>query len=60
MDRQCGDCQLCCKLLPVRTLGKAAGQRCKHQRHHKGLAESGLSPYMLPVWQQRAIWLRSP
>lgn len=36
--RQCGDCQLCCKLLPVRSLEKAAGQRCRHQRHHKGCA----------------------
>ena len=34
--RQCGDCQLCCKLLPVKSLGKLAGQRCQHQRHHKG------------------------
>ena len=38
MPRQCGDCQLCCKLLPVRSLGKEAGQRCKHQRHSKGCA----------------------
>lgn len=36
--RQCGDCQLCCKLLPVRSLGKVAGERCKHQRHSKGCA----------------------
>jgi hypothetical protein len=36
--RQCGDCQLCCKLLPVRSLGKLAGQHCQHQRHHKGCA----------------------
>jgi hypothetical protein len=35
-DRQCGDCQLCCKLLPVRSLGKGAGERCRHQQHHKG------------------------
>lgn len=34
--RRCGDCQLCCKLLPVGALKKAAGERCKHQRHHKG------------------------
>lgn len=27
-ERRCGDCQLCCKLLPVQGLGKAAGQRC--------------------------------
>lgn len=38
MTRQCGDCQLCCKLLPVKALGKGAGERCKHQRHHKGCA----------------------
>lgn len=31
--RQCGDCTLCCKLLPVPPLGKGAGERCKHQRH---------------------------
>jgi|HubBroStandDraft_5_1064220.scaffolds.fasta_scaffold341511_1 hypothetical protein len=38
MTRQCGDCQLCCKLLPVKSLDKGAGQRCEHQRHHKGCA----------------------
>ena len=34
--RQCGDCQLCCKLLPVKSLAKLAGDRCSHQKHHKG------------------------
>lgn len=34
--RQCGDCQLCCKLLPVRSLGKPAGERCQHQSFAKG------------------------
>ena len=34
--RQCGDCQLCCKLLPVKSLAKEAGQRCGHQRVGKG------------------------
>jgi hypothetical protein len=38
MTRACGDCQLCCKLMPVRSVGKGAGERCKHQRHHKGCA----------------------
>jgi hypothetical protein len=33
MTRQCGDCTLCCRLLPVRTLGKGAGERCRYQRH---------------------------
>ena len=36
--RRCGDCQLCCKLLPVRSLDKGAGQKCKHQSHAKGCA----------------------
>lgn len=36
MKRQCGDCQLCCKLLPVPPLGKKAGQRCRHQSFAKG------------------------
>jgi hypothetical protein len=34
--RQCGSCNLCCKLLPVPPLGKKAGERCKHQRHRTG------------------------
>lgn len=34
--RHCGDCQLCCTLLPVRSIGKGANSRCRHQRHGKG------------------------
>ena len=33
MTRKCGNCTLCCKLLPQRELDKDAGQRCEHQRH---------------------------
>jgi hypothetical protein len=36
LRRRCGDCQLCCKLVPVANLGKPAGQRCKYQRVGKG------------------------
>jgi hypothetical protein len=36
MTRQCGDCQLCCKLLPVPPLQKAAGVACRFQKFHKG------------------------
>lgn len=32
MERRCGDCSLCCTLLPVVALGKRDGERCKHQR----------------------------
>jgi hypothetical protein len=36
--RQCGDCQLCCKLLPVRSplLNKNGGEACKYQKFKKG------------------------
>jgi hypothetical protein len=36
--RRCGDCQLCCKLLPVQTLAKKASERCRHQKAGKGCA----------------------
>ena len=36
LARQCGDCQLCCKLLPIRSLDKGSGERCRYQQHHKG------------------------
>lgn len=37
-ERQCGDCQLCCRLLPVRShlLDKEANQRCPHQKFKVG------------------------
>jgi len=34
--RQCGDCQLCCKLLPVPPLQKAGGTPCQFKKFHKG------------------------
>lgn len=34
--RQCGDCQLCCELLPVRAVNKGAGVKCQHQQFRKG------------------------
>jgi hypothetical protein len=38
VTRQCGDCQLCCRLLPVPPLGKGHNQRCQHQKFGKGCA----------------------
>jgi hypothetical protein len=33
-NRRCGDCTLCCKLVPVeKNLNKPAGVRCKYQTH---------------------------
>ena len=55
--RQCGDCQLCCKLLPVPPLEKKAGERCKHQKFGKGCAvyrKPGM-PMECAMWNCR--WL---
>lgn len=38
MTRQCGDCQLCCRLLAVRSLGKRGGEKCRHQKFKTGCA----------------------
>jgi hypothetical protein len=41
-ERQCGDCTLCCKLLPVSRIGKPANTRCVHQRHGRCKAYASL------------------
>jgi hypothetical protein len=59
-SRQCGPCQLCCKLVPVKELYKAAGKRCKHQRFGKGCAVYGkpARPSSCSLWSCR--WLVQP
>lgn len=59
--RKCGDCQLCCKLVPVahnmpgNALHKAAGERCPHQRRGKGCAIYTNRPVCCALWNCR--WL---
>jgi hypothetical protein len=53
--RRCGDCQLCCKLLPTREFNKRAGERCKHQRVGKGCTIYPNRPFSCQVWSCR--WL---
>jgi hypothetical protein len=57
MSRACGDCQLCCKLLPVRELAKGGGQRCQHQRTGKGclVYQQPAMPPSCQLWSCR--WL---
>lgn len=55
MIRTCGECTLCCKLLPVRELNKPAGMRCQHQRHGKGCAIYSRKPPSCAVWS--CAWL---
>ena len=60
MIRQCGACQLCCRLLPVRGLDKPANTRCRYQRHGKGCAvyERPAMPVECSLWSCR--WLVDP
>jgi hypothetical protein len=83
MKRQCGNCELCCKLLPMAPGGreyramaamidaglatpnefvgmlpeweKAAGVRCKYQKHGKGWAVYARRPMGCRMWNCR--WL---
>lgn len=58
MERKCGDCTLCCKLMPVKEIGKGANERCQHQSR-KGCAvyhqPTGVMPYSCKVWS--CAWL---
>jgi hypothetical protein len=59
--RQCGDCQLCCKLLPVRSLDKPAGRRCQHQRHGLGcMVYARLNAVSRECHEWNCRWLVDP
>jgi len=53
--RSCGSCTLCCKLVPVEELGKAAGQRCKHVKSGKGCSIYEHRPISCREWS--CMWL---
>jgi hypothetical protein len=54
-SRRCGDCQLCCKLLPTSEIDKPANARCPHQRVGKGCAIYARRPLSCAVWS--CLWL---
>lgn len=53
--RNCGSCQLCCKLVPVPPIQKPAGVRCQHARHNKGCTIYDRRPFACRAWSCR--WL---
>jgi hypothetical protein len=55
IKRECGECQLCCKLLPTKEVPTLAGERCKHQRHGVGCAIYPRRPLPCQLWSCR--WL---
>ena len=55
--RQCGECQLCCKLVPVASVSKPAGVACRFQKFHKGCTvyRTAKMPPECAIWNCR--WL---
>jgi hypothetical protein len=58
LGRVCGSCQACCKLVPVPSIGKAAGHRCQHQRAGKGCLIHDQRPFACRTWSCR--WISDP
>jgi hypothetical protein len=54
-NRHCGDCQLCCRLMPIKEFSKPAGERCQHQKHGVGCAIYARRPWSCAMWNCR--WL---
>jgi hypothetical protein len=54
-NRTCGDCSLCCKLLPMPQLSKPANKRCEHQSHARGCKIYPERPAPCRLWNCR--WL---
>lgn len=55
MNRRCGSCTACCKILPVVELNKPALTRCAHQRHGKGCTIYPDRPMSCRLWS--CLWL---
>jgi hypothetical protein len=54
--RHCGSCTLCCKLIPVEEINKAAGQRCQHVKAGKGCSIYERRPISCREWS--CMWLK--
>jgi hypothetical protein len=55
MTRACGDCQLCCRLLPTDEINKPANERCPHQKSYCGCVIYPRRPMSCQLWSCR--WL---
>lgn len=58
--RKCGDCQLCCKLLPITELGKPCGTKCSNQKFGVGCKVHGTysQPQSCKLWN--CWWVMNP
>lgn len=49
MQRRCGDCQLCCRVLPTKEIDKPANTRCVHQCR-SGCSIYATRPFSCQAW----------
>ena len=58
--RQCGDCQACCRILPISEIGKKAGERCSNQKFGIGckVHDTAAQPPSCRAWS--CWWLLNP
>lgn len=58
--RKCGDCQACCKIMPIGEIGKKANTRCSFQKFKVGCTVHGTSkqPPSCRMWS--CWWLLDP
>jgi hypothetical protein len=55
MERTCGGCTACCKILAIKELNKPAGKRCKHCAPNEGCTIYERRP--LSCQYYRCLWL---
>ena len=55
--RKCGNCQLCCRLVPVPTINKPANERCRHQSFSRGCKIYIRRPSVCALYSCR--WLKN-
>jgi hypothetical protein len=55
-NRQCGQCTLCCKLIPVEEINKPKGTWCRFSRSHKGCTLYPKHPLSCKTWS--CEWLK--
>lgn len=58
--RQCGECQLCCRVLPIIEIGKKANERCSYAKFGKGCTLHGQPSKPLSCQRWNCFWLVSP
>jgi hypothetical protein len=60
MKRECGECQACCKILPISEIGKKAGVRCDNQKFGVGCKVHGTPAQPGSCKRWNCWWLLDP